>query len=69
MLLRNLKSSLDRFIECETEKRDKEEADLKSSLDRFIGRYNQCALSSKVNLKSSLDRFIELSACLILRVH
>ena len=57
-LLKNLKSSLDRFIVHHFTSITNNFAYLKSSLDRFIAAVWHTVLIALIHLKSSLDRFI-----------
>ena len=58
-LFKNLKSSMDRFIEAPAEAKTVNINDLKSSMDRFIAAAMFSSLLKLYYLKSSMDRFIE----------
>ena len=54
----NLKSNMDRFIECKLFFLHSAHFYLKSNMDRFIGKRKRNKNAEFDNLKSNMDRFI-----------
>ena len=54
-----LKSNMDRFIERNPKKTEKNIRCLKSNMDRFIEFENYCPHCGARSLKSNMDRFID----------